>query len=262
MRGRLPSALGLLLWALLAGGALAQTSTSNVEQELIRRDGTAKAEPAPEKATARQAKTTASGAARAKPTPGFDPARVVGALVLVVVLILLIRWGARRFFGAAGATRSSRIVQVLCRSPLTPRQQLVVLRVGRRLLVVADGGGQMNTLSEITDPDEVAALMGQVQDDHTARATRSFGKLFGNVRGKYEETTDEADREMQSSRFTDALEPDDGDGEGDGDNNVTDKVELTHGSTVEEDPAVASTRRELNGLMDKVRLMARQFKSP
>ena len=62
-----------------------------------------------------------------------------------------------------------------------------MLRVGRRLLVVADGGGQMNTLSEITDADEVAALLGQL----AGRSGRAkFGSVFGKMRRSYEADED------------------------------------------------------------------------
>jgi flagellar biogenesis protein FliO len=170
---------------------------------------------------------------------GFGAGRVMTALAVVVILILLLRWAAKRFFGVSGAGRSTRAVQVLSRSPISPRQQLVLLRVGRRLLVVADGGGQMNTLSEITDPDEVAALIGQLQDDHGERATKTFGSLFGKMRGTYEAEADSADAEPASPAPGRMAEHDEG----------------------ENDPAVVSTRHELSGLMDKVRMLSRQFKS-
>jgi flagellar biogenesis protein FliO len=173
---------------------------------------------------------------------GFDSGRVTTALAVVVILILLLRWGAKRFFGVAAVGRSSRAVQVMARTPVSPRQQLMVLRVGRRLLVVADGGSQMNTLSEITDPDEVAALVGQLQGEHGERAGKGFGSLFSKMRGQYE--APEAENEdaepsvaPQGGRFAE------------------------HDEEQADHPAVASTRQELSGLMDKVRLLSRQFKS-
>lgn len=180
------------------------------------------------------ASTQKSAAREQAVPPKLDSAhltRVAIALAAVLGLILLLRFVARRFLGAAGTARSTRAVQVLSRSPVSPRQQLVLLRVGRRLLVVADGAGQMTTLSEISDPDEVAALIGQLQDDHADRAGRSFGNLFGKMRGTYEQ---EAERPAEPERQLESLE---------------------------DDAAVASTRQELSGLMDKVRLLSRQFKS-
>jgi flagellar biogenesis protein FliO len=111
---------------------------------------------------------------------------------VVVVLILLMRVVGKRFFGVAGARRDTRAVQVMSRSSYSPRHEIVTLRVGRRLLVLADGGGQVNKLTEITDPDEVAAFVGQLQEEHGERARGTFGNLFGKHRGQYEESDDAA----------------------------------------------------------------------
>jgi hypothetical protein len=106
----------------------------------------------------------------------------------------------------------------------------------------------MNTLSEITDPDEVAALLGQLQDDHGERAGKSFGNLFGKMRRPYESDSDDA--ETRTSSDVDPFDPgatDDGDG---GDRGAH-----------HPDPVVSTARQEVLGLMDKVRTLSRQFKS-
>jgi flagellar biogenesis protein FliO len=215
---------------------------SEIEREPIRRNTTAvSTAPTTQRASA---KPGASG------NGGFDVRRVILALGGVVALILLLKLGLKRVFGVASAPRSSRAVQVLTRSPLSPRHQLIMLRVGRRLLVVADGGGQMNTLSEITDPDEVAALLGQLQDD---QGGAKFGSVFGKMRRPYESESDgdgDGEAELQSSTGVDPFDPGAGDNEGQrGDRNDRN------------DPAVTTTRQEVLGLMDKVRMLSRQFKS-
>jgi flagellar biogenesis protein FliO len=210
---------------------------SAIEKQPLNRTNAAGAAAAPT-----TQKAGARAAAPAAKAPVLDAGRVALALAAVVALIFLLRWVAKRFFGVTGTSRSTRAVQVLSRSPLSPRQQLVLLRVGRRLLIVADGGGQMNTLSEITDPDEVAALVGQLQDDHGDRGTKSFGTMFGRMRGSYEE---------QHQPHADG-----------GDHAATDAepADLRRGAEEEQDPAVASARRELSGLMDRVRSLSSQFK--
>ena len=72
----------------------------------------------------------------------------------------------------AGATTA---VQLLSRTVLSPKQHVMLLRVGRRLVVIGDSGGQMSALSEITDPDEVAALVGQIRDEKLTAAGPTFG---------------------------------------------------------------------------------------
>lgn len=194
-------------------------------------------------------------------TTGFEPTRVVVALAVVIGLIALLRWVGRRVFGVAGPGRSTRAVQVLSRSPLSPKQNLVLIRVGRRLLVVADGGGAMNTLSEITDADEVAALLGQLQDDHNDRAIKTFGNLFGKMRGKFEPEPDATAANGEHDSGTRADAPADPDEAAD-DLRLSPAGVRGRDGDDEEGRAVESTRQELSGLMDKVRLLSRQFKSP
>jgi flagellar biogenesis protein FliO len=211
---------------------------SKIEDEPIRRNAT------PTSAAAAPTTQRAGAKPAAPGNGGFDVRRVTLALGGVVALILLLKLGLKRVFGVAGAPRSSRAVQVLTRSPLSPRHQLMVLRVGRRLLVVADGGGQMNTLSEITDPDEVAALLGQLQDDYGAAA--KFGSVFGKMRRPYESDED-GGVESHPSPAADPFDP------GAGDNDAP-----RGGAS---DPAVSTTRQEVLGLMDKVRTLSKQFKA-
>ncbi len=98
----------------------------------------------------------------------------------------------------------------------------------------------MNTLSEITDADEVAALLGQLQGDHSDRATRSFGSLFGKMRKTYESEPEQDAGDAEPAEV---------------DRRIRDREEE------DTDPSVVSTRQELVGLMDKVRTLQSQFKS-
>jgi flagellar biogenesis protein FliO len=172
---------------------------------------------------------------------------MVLALGAVVALIFLLKFGLKRMFGVANAPRSSRAVQVLTRSPLSPRHQLMVLRVGRRLIVVADGGGQMNTLSEITDPTKSPRCSASSRTT-TAGAAAKFGSVFGKMRRPYEADEDgDGGPETPPSSAADPFDP--GAAEGDGH-----RIERN-------DPAVSTARQEVLGLMDKVRMLSRQFKS-
>lgn len=115
-------------------------------------------------------------AAGGKPRGGV--AQIVGALGLVVALILLvfkgIRHGARAKGGLAGAVGAggrspAGVLFVLGRYPIARGQTLVLLKLDRRVLLVAQtaggrGAAKLNTLTEITDPDEVASLTTKCAD--------------------------------------------------------------------------------------------------
>jgi flagellar biogenesis protein FliO len=178
--------------------------------------------------------------------PTLELSKVAGALAIVLALIFALRLVMKRAFGVAGAAGSSRSVVVLSRTVLAPKQQVMLLHVGRRLIVVGDSGGQMSTLSEITDPDEVAALVGQLRDEKLSSAAPAFGGLLGRLRAGMEAGGSTADsnaqRQTATSHGTSASnEHDDADDPG-------------------EDPDTGPTRQEINGLLAKVRLISHQFK--
>lgn len=119
--------------------------------------------------------------------------RTLGALVGVVGVMLVVfmsfRWLANKrggliaSLGAAGRAPSG-IVEVLARYPIARTQRLVVLRIGRRVVVCCQtsGGrssqGGMTTLTELTDAEEVAALLRSVRDFDGTSNTEVFKKAL------------------------------------------------------------------------------------
>ena len=136
------------------------------------------------------------------------------------------------------AGKSTRAVQILARSSISPRQHILLLRVGRRVIVVGDSGAQMNPLSEISDPDEVASLLGQLQDEKSRLPSRAFSALFNRARDDMDgqETEPSADEEMHQ----------------DAGESATEEPPV--------DPAISDTRDEITGLMDKIRVLSKHFR--
>ena len=84
--------------------------------------------------------------------------RPLAALGVVVVIILILRyvlgrWGKVMPVGSAGP------VEVVCRAALPGRGQLLLVRLGRRLVLVGAWNGGATVFSEVTDPREVAELL-------------------------------------------------------------------------------------------------------
>jgi hypothetical protein len=101
----------------------------------------------------------------------------------------------------------------------------------------------MSTLSEITDPDEVAALVGQLRDEKLSGAAPAFGGLLGRLRGGMESGNSSFDTNTGQHAATTDEHDDRPDGDQNGD-----------------DPETGPTRQEINGLLAKVRLLSHQFK--
>jgi flagellar biogenesis protein FliO len=202
----------------------------------------------PRRETSRSAEASTGG--ESKP-PGFDLPRVLGALAVVLGLIFALRWLLRRSMNPASLPGVTNTVQVLTRSPLSPRQQLLLVRVGRRLLVVSDCNGQLNSLSEISDPDEVAALVGQLRDEKLTSASRSFGNLLGIWRRGGEDVRDDDtvdDGAVGIAEEYPRAAPD-----------VPERRD-ERDSDEGDDPSVSSARSEIHGLLERVRNISHQLK--
>ncbi len=103
---------------------------------------------------------------------------VVGSLGLVVGLFLLVAWGMRRATPRSMATLPGEVFEVLGRAPLAGRQQVHMLRCGKRLILVSTTEAGAETLTEIDDPLEVDRLAGLCRQTHPSSATAAFRQVF------------------------------------------------------------------------------------
>ncbi|MCG8511934.1 MAG: flagellar biosynthetic protein FliO [Rhodospirillales bacterium] len=113
----------------------------------------------------------------------------LAALGLVIGLVLLLRWVAGRFGGRA-AGGSSPVVEVMSRTMIAPKNHVLILRIGGRLLVVNDSSSGMRTLAEIDEPEEVAELLGSISATRDSSLTNSFNRMLHKFNGDYEATED------------------------------------------------------------------------
>jgi flagellar biosynthetic protein FliO len=162
----------------------------------------------------------------------FDVRRVAAALGAVIALILALRWVAKHLFASSAAPRSGGAMRVLSRMVVSPKQQVLLVQVGRRVVVVGDSGTQMSPLSEITDADEIAALVGQIHQEQSRPGMKGFGALFGRAQDPFH------------ARPT--AQPADSD---DDDADADDAESSAH---------TAGT--EISGLMEKIRNVSSQFR--
>jgi len=94
---------------------------------------------------------------------------VLGSLAVVALLggalLVLRRFGKNsRFLGAGGPIR------VLARKPLGPKQEIFLVEVGTRVVMIGSTREQLTALGEFTGPDEVAALRASLpQRDDSQR---------------------------------------------------------------------------------------------
>ncbi len=116
-----------------------------------------------------------------------DAIRTGGALVLVITLIFGLRFLLRRM-GALqaglvgqlgpGGKAPSGVVAVLGRYPVSRGQTLVLLQVGVRVLLLSQSSSGLRTLSELTDPEEVAQLLLKTRDEDGQSMSERFRTLL------------------------------------------------------------------------------------
>lgn len=126
-------------------------------------------------------------AAKAEQQSGFDWQRLVMALGIVLGLIFAMKFIVGRLYPGVSASKGGKAVRVLARSPIAPKQQVLLLQVGKRVIVVADSAGQLSTLSQIDDPDEIASLVGQLETAELPAPRGGFGNVFRRAQEEYAE---------------------------------------------------------------------------
>jgi flagellar biogenesis protein FliO len=92
----------------------------------------------------------------------WDWVQPLAALAIVVALIFLLRAVLKRLGHGRQAAAGGQVVQVLWRSHLSGRCELWLMRWGKRLLLVGIGAGGPVRLSEVSDPQEVSAMLAEL----------------------------------------------------------------------------------------------------
>lgn len=152
----------------------------------------------------------------------LDLARVVLSLATVVALIFGLRWLSRKIFPSAARAANPSAVRILARCPISPRQSILLLQIGRRVLVVGDSGGNLSSLGQITDADEIAALVAQSKPEFAGR--NPLGEMFARA------------------RKNDADEP------------------VHESAPPADDPSLKAAELELAGLSQRIRALVRELK--
>ena len=140
----------------------------------------------------RSAPTSPSLAPR-QAEPGADAERassglpsmitVVGSLVLVLGVFLFGVWLFRKTTPAGFGVLPIEAFESLGRARLTTRQQVHLLRCGNKVLLVAVGVASAETLTEITDPEEVERLVELCRRPRSGGAAAAFRQVFRREEG-------------------------------------------------------------------------------
>ena len=111
-------------------------------------------------------------------------ASVIGSLGIVLGLFFLVTWLFRRGMPKGAAQLPSDVIEVLGRAPLAGRQNMHLIRLGSKLILVSATPGGMDTLAEVTDPLEVDRLLGLCKQAQPNSVTGTFKQLLYQFSGE------------------------------------------------------------------------------
>ncbi len=104
----------------------------------------------------------------------------LAALAVVLVLVFVARSMLTKWAGRNAATSHSPVADVLARIPIAPRNHLVLVRLGQRILVLGDSAQGLRTLESISDPQEIAELLTLVSASRPASISTGFRQLVNH----------------------------------------------------------------------------------
>lgn len=109
---------------------------------------------------------------------------MIGALGMVIGVFFLFAWATRRMNAHHNVLLPREVVDVLGQAPLSPRHRLCLIRVGRKVVLVAMTTEGIDTLTEVDDPVEVDRLVGLVASQRSDGSTQMFKNLFAHYLGR------------------------------------------------------------------------------
>ncbi|GEM_PF-3517967 len=147
----------------------------------------------------------------------------ITALGVVIGLIIAMRLILNKISGRAVLGGRTGVVEVLSRTSISPRNQVMLLRLGQRIIVVSEGPNGVRTLANLDDPNEVAGLLTHINSSKPGSITQSFNQQLSR-----------ADTQMDDpAGFT-----------------------AEHGAD-EDEHLVDKTRNELSNLLSRIRSMSK-----
>jgi flagellar biosynthetic protein FliO len=143
------------------------------------------------------------------PDPGTSPF-VPGAgavvqmalwLAVIVVFIYGMVWLIRKCMPSARNMFAGSVMKVVARTYLSPKQYILLVKVGSKLVLVGVTNGSMTPLGEITDPEDVKRITEEIAGHGGTGGGigASFRKMLGQARSDYPKDEPYSDRMMAES---------------------------------------------------------------
>lgn len=136
--------------------------------------------------TASRRESESRDISRGQHSAGLWSARDLWPLLSVLALIMVLAWIVKKCLPGRNSLISQGAIEVLSRTALSSKQSLVLVRMGRRLLLLGVTNDDINTLCVVEDPDQVAMLVGEVASGRPGSITSQFAREFAEESQAYD----------------------------------------------------------------------------
>jgi len=109
----------------------------------------------------------------------FMPLMTVIGIIIMAALLL------KRFMPGRGLLTGAGTMEVVARTALSAKQHLVLVKIGRRLVLLGVTPEHIETLSVVDDPEEMAILLGKISSERPDSMSKAFAESFAEEAGAY-----------------------------------------------------------------------------
>jgi flagellar biogenesis protein FliO len=144
------------------------------------------------------------------PSSGLMSAlQVGGALAIVLGIIVIGRALMRKFMPGAAVGNGKGVMETLARYPIGRNQSVVLLRIGSQIVALNQTKEASQSILVISEPMEVAKIIGQVAGEDPKSIQSSFNRALSNARMDLENPGEASDEtEMLQGRVEEGAEDD------------------------------------------------------
>jgi flagellar protein FliO/FliZ len=127
--------------------------------------------------------STSTKALLRTPTSGWGALSSIGAsLGLVLGAFLCVAWLSKRYLPKSAGPLPKEVVEQLGWAPLVGRQQMQLVRLGNKLLLISvTPGSSAEPLAEVTDPAEVERLSAMCRRTKRESSTQAFRDVVSEL---------------------------------------------------------------------------------
>jgi len=114
-------------------------------------------------------------------------------LLTVLALIGLIAYVIKRYTPARRMLTGAGVVDIVARTFVSPKQSLVLVKMGQRLVLLGVCPDRISALAHVDDPDEAALLLGQAASRRPDSISHQFVEAFREQASAYVEQDEDVD---------------------------------------------------------------------